>query len=608
VNSLFIFHKEEGISMSNKVSLCMIVKNEAKYLPQCLNSVKNLVDEIIIVDTGSTDKTVEIAESFGAKVYHFEWTNSFSEARNESLKYATKDWILIMDADDEFCSEDKEKFKQLINSPLEENSLYFFETLNYGGSTINSNNISINLNPRLLKNNHGFYYERKVHNQLVNSKFTINDINYSIKIFHYGYLDDNIKSKDKRNRNTTLLEEQLRKNPDDEYANFNLGNEYFALGDMKKSLIYYYKSYEKFNPNNGFGFILLARIVIANYNIGEYDKAIQNSEFGLSYYPQFTDLHFLKANVYQALNRPTLAIKALEKCIEIGEPPSGLKFLYGTGSFKALYELANIYMELKDYDTAYNYYVEAIRAKRDYITPVYNIAHLLKEEKTPLEQFKKTIENFFSDYPRAYPIIADIFYNEGYYETALEYIMKCEEEGITSEDIMILKARTLTRTGRFDECIAMNSINDGSSYYFNFLMHKVISGLLNNKQEYALSIVNSFEKSSLPNNNKKMLEIYAQLVKLFAKQAPEVLSEDENEMEYTAMILEICEIILINKKFNEFEIALNLLNLITDKTVLLLLGKLYYKNGYVDMARKEIVRSIKEFEVFDIEGLKILTS
>ena len=83
-----------------KLSLCMIVKNEEKFLAGCLESVKNIVDEIIIVDTGSTDKTIEIANSYNAKVYHFEWKNDFSLARNESIKHATGDWILILDADE----------------------------------------------------------------------------------------------------------------------------------------------------------------------------------------------------------------------------------------------------------------------------------------------------------------------------------------------------------------------------------------------------------------------------------------------------------------------------------------------------------------------------
>jgi glycosyltransferase involved in cell wall biosynthesis len=584
----------------------MIVKNEEKYLPQCLNSIKDIIDEIIIVDTGSTDKTVEIAESFGAKVYHFQWTQSFSEARNVSLKYATKDWILILDADDMLCSEDIDKFIELKNSALDENSLYFFETLNYCGGFADSNNISVNLNPRLFKNNHGFYYEGEVHNQLVNSSFTIKDINYPIRIYHYGYLDESIKSKDKRKRNITLLEEQIKRDPNNKYAHFNLGNEYFALGDMRKALEYYYKSYENFNPNSGYGFILMLRIVTANYSIGEYNEALQFADIGSQYYPQVTDLHFLKANIYQAINSPTLAIKALEKCIELGEPPSELKFLYGTGGFKALYELANIYMKHKDYDAAYKYYIEAIRSKRDFIAPVYNIAHILKKEKTPIVEFKKTIENFFADYPKAYSIIADIFYTEGFYETALEYIIKDEEGGISSENILILKAKALVMTGAFEQCVNVGPINEESAYYFYISMYKVISSLLTEKQEYALSIVNSFKDKNLSSYNKKKLQIYEQLIKLFTKEATEVLSEDENEREYTAIIFEICEILLINKKFDEFEMSLNLLNLISDKSVLLILGKLYYKYGFIEMAKKEIIRSIKEFEVYDAEGMDIL--
>jgi len=77
------------------ISLCLITKNEELFLEQCLNSVKDLVDEIIIVDTGSIDKTKEIAKKFTDKIYDFEWCDDFSKARNEFFKYATKDWILF---------------------------------------------------------------------------------------------------------------------------------------------------------------------------------------------------------------------------------------------------------------------------------------------------------------------------------------------------------------------------------------------------------------------------------------------------------------------------------------------------------------------------------
>ncbi len=89
----------------------MIVKNEEKDLPRLLSSIRGLADETIIVDTGSNDNTVDIAKSYGAKVYHFPWCNDFSAARNESLKYATKDYILWLDADDEIKHEEHHKIR-----------------------------------------------------------------------------------------------------------------------------------------------------------------------------------------------------------------------------------------------------------------------------------------------------------------------------------------------------------------------------------------------------------------------------------------------------------------------------------------------------------------
>jgi len=98
------------------LSLCMIVKNEEHFLEQCLNSVKDLVDEIIIVDTGSTDRTKEIAKKFNAKIFDFEWIDDFSKARNESLKNATGDWILVLDADETISSQNHQRIKDAIQS------------------------------------------------------------------------------------------------------------------------------------------------------------------------------------------------------------------------------------------------------------------------------------------------------------------------------------------------------------------------------------------------------------------------------------------------------------------------------------------------------------
>lgn len=593
--------------MKNQVSLCMIVKDEEEYLPRCLSSIKDIVDEIIIVDTGSSDKTVEIAKNFGAKVYYFKWNNDFSEARNESLKYATKDWILILDADDELSSESKETFKVLLNTELDEKAIYHFETLSYYGNSIDNDNIAINLNPRLFKNNRGIHYKGEVHNQLISVEGDYNAVCNEIKIYHYGYIDKRIISKDKRNRNISILNEQIKTNPNDGFVYFNLGNEYGALDDMNKALECYYKAYEKFTPNTGYSSLLILRIIIANLKLKNYNKALEFVDIGSLHYPKCTDFYFYKSLIWHELDRPTLQIKALEKCIELGEPPSEFKFIFGTWSYRAYYELGNVYMKYKDYDAAYNNYVEALKLKPDYIEPLYNIADVLKAQNVSLEEMKRIMEESFPEDKKAYyNIIADLFYHVGYYSTALEYIKKYEDAVNATENTIILKSRCLIRNGDFEEYTNINDIDKKSSYYIVFSMYKVLSFIVLNKYENALSIVNSFNEDNLSNYDKKYLRVYSELIKLFTKEPTKILSEDENDKEYMNIILEVIEILLINDKFDELAVAVNLFNLVDTKYALLYLGKLYYKHGYIDLAKKEILRSIKEVDIYDAEGMDIL--
>ena len=193
------------------LSVCMIVKNEEQLLPRCLNSIKDVVDEIIIVDTGSTDRTVEIAESYGAKIYHHPWTGSFSESRNHSLKYATCDWILIIDADEELEEDDI----PLLNVALrnKECSAIFFQVL----SDL-PNGVSKNASQRIFRRGKG-RYEGIVHNQLVCEGDALIT---QIKIYHSGYNLDKEQMKRKHKRTEDLLKQQIDENPADVYALSNL--------------------------------------------------------------------------------------------------------------------------------------------------------------------------------------------------------------------------------------------------------------------------------------------------------------------------------------------------------------------------------------------------
>ena len=137
------------------ISVCMIVKNEEKYLEQCLNSIKELVDEIIIVDTGSTDRTKEIAARFTNKIFDFQWCDDFAAARNESLKHATGDWILALDADEIIEKSDFSKIIEAISS--EQNFAFSLPQLHYTNEfTTHPDFVPTSHNPLSL-NFKGFY-------------------------------------------------------------------------------------------------------------------------------------------------------------------------------------------------------------------------------------------------------------------------------------------------------------------------------------------------------------------------------------------------------------------------------------------------------------------
>ncbi|MFA5857196.1 MAG: glycosyltransferase [Candidatus Pacearchaeota archaeon] len=191
--------------MEISISVCMIVKNEEKYLENCLESIKNLASEIIIVDTGSTDNTKEIAKKYTDKVYEFSWTDNFSDARNFSLSKATKDWILSLDADEIISKQDQEKIIKIISEDITDAFLFNWRDYtnriglsgwisskddNYIESNV-ANGYLVSKVLRLFKRKENHYFEGRIHETVQNSiKNAGNKIYDSdIVIHHYGNLD-----------------------------------------------------------------------------------------------------------------------------------------------------------------------------------------------------------------------------------------------------------------------------------------------------------------------------------------------------------------------------------------------------------------------------------
>jgi glycosyltransferase involved in cell wall biosynthesis len=213
------------------LSLCMIVKNEAENLARCLASVQGVADELIVVDTGSTDQTVEIAESFGAKVFHEAWQNDFSRARNAALAQATSQWILHLDADEALVPETGARVKPLLavtpadglkvcvrNFCAERGLLAYFDSMQ----------------ERLFRNRPDYRYEQPVHELIVNAIVrtggTVADSD--LMIWHYGYQQKAVQGDESRlQRNLQLLEQAVAASPQDPGQCARLGFSYYELGN-----------------------------------------------------------------------------------------------------------------------------------------------------------------------------------------------------------------------------------------------------------------------------------------------------------------------------------------------------------------------------------------
>lgn len=213
-----------------RISCVMIVKNEEVFLEKCLLSIKDWVDEIIIVDTGSDDETVNIARRFTEKIYFHAWEGSFSKARNDAARHATGDWIFIIDGDEELIAGNGPKLREAIKTAGPADAFLITTVSIYGGGHKTARHNS----ERLFRNNGIIHYESIVHNRVVGCTCTKPT---KIEIMHYGYNVDSKKANEKFIRTETLLKKQISESPDKPLPHHYLGTSYLAKGAFRECIV-----------------------------------------------------------------------------------------------------------------------------------------------------------------------------------------------------------------------------------------------------------------------------------------------------------------------------------------------------------------------------------
>jgi tetratricopeptide (TPR) repeat protein len=454
------------------LGLCMIVKDEEEMLGKCLAAVAPAVDEIVIVDTGSTDRTIEIAKRYGAKVIEQAWTGSFSEARNISFEHATTDWIVYLDADEILVAEDVARLRSLTGRVWRE--AFYLALTSFTGETGDAGAVT-NSVLRVFRNRPVYRFEGRLHEQIGHNlpAHVPGRIEHSsVRVDHYGYLGAVRDAKEKSRRNLELLKAQQAESAPSAFLHFNLGTEYAAIGDYASALSEFERAWALVEANgeegNDYVPTLVQRLVTALRACGRAEDAIAQATDALQRFPGFTDLVFAQAQAALVLGRENEAIGYWEQCIEMGDAPARYGATVGAGTHRPRIALAELYMRRGLLNEARELLDWCVSEHPDFVGVIDPYATVLLRRGLAPDQITAQIETRLSEEnltPAARFLLAGAFYRHGAMPAAEVQYRAVLAARPSSAQVRVQLAESLLNQSRHSEAATESAqIDDGDAY------------------------------------------------------------------------------------------------------------------------------------------------
>lgn len=380
--------------MSIKISAALIVKDEASCIGQCLASIANAVDEIVVVDTGSTDATLAMAATFTDRIYTFRWCDDFSAARNFAINQARGDYILFIDADNVLTTADA---GALLRTFAQSHQPDVVGTVLIT-SLLSSGDQVREVAQRFFRRDR-FRYEGAIHEQLVAHDGLAVGAPTGLHYAHSGYAHEASSPQHKSHRNIRLLQGELGKHPDDDYYWYQLGKAHFALKDYGHARAALARARQCLHVQDG---LLLGRkgpvsldvlidlvtsLAYADANVGRLDEAVECLEAyrrclqgasapgAADYYHCLGYVYLLKGAIEKSESAFLEAIKCGPDC----------ECVLGTASFRSYYHLGLLSEARNDEHAADTYYLRSLRAKSNFRPAIDRSIDRACERKRPLD-------------------------------------------------------------------------------------------------------------------------------------------------------------------------------------------------------------------------------
>ena len=273
-----------------RLSLCMIVRDNARTLPACLESIRPWVDEMVIVDTGSVDETPRIVESFGGRLFHFPWCDDFSAARNESLRHADGDWLFWMDSDDTIPPHCGRGLRGLADGEVPSHVFGFIMQVHCPGAGEDGTpdfDVTMVDHVKLFRNRPDLRFEHRIHEQILPAiRAAGGEVAWTdLYVVHSGSDQSPAGQEKKRERDLRILNLELAERPEHPFTLFNLGMTYVHGSRFGEAIGYLRRGIERSGPGEPHLRKAFALLVYALMRLGRHEAAMEESQRGAGTVP-----------------------------------------------------------------------------------------------------------------------------------------------------------------------------------------------------------------------------------------------------------------------------------------------------------------------------------
>lgn len=345
------------------ITVAMIARNEERFIRQCLQSVKVVADDIVVIDTGSDDQTVAMAEQEGARVVSRPWPKNFAMARNWALDEVTTPWTLMLDADEVLMGDDIPNLLDGVSRPTADAYNIRIVSLTDRAEDLSEARVT-----RLFRNDSRVRWEGRIHEQIIpaigRAGMTLGPLD--VRLMHYGYLNEVMADRGKLQRNLELLDQSIKEPGTSEwkaYMYWQRAQTLMALQRLDEAVKDMKQAISLTHPTAALQplfWLTLAKVYTVKKDFRKIHQTIRE---GLLLFPDYTDFVYWEGIVYMDEKDWDRAEQCFQKALRMGVPKTYLQSELGVGTFKALWQLARVSRMRDQMKLAEAYYLKTIQAK-----------------------------------------------------------------------------------------------------------------------------------------------------------------------------------------------------------------------------------------------------